>query len=171
MVAALVRLLHSGIQDQRLLPKGGPNIDAAFFIRVLVRAGRFTTKWHRLDFQQKPQFGKTAYCQLVTKEVGDLYGRTKPDVQKPGRPSTWIEGQLDPGWPPRQTKWIQKLDKDDYPVWLSEADFNARPKTHTFEGKLKPGVKEGFVAYDSSIPNKLAAFALLLALAASFSLL
>jgi hypothetical protein len=107
----------------------------------------------------------------VTKEVGDLYGRTKPDVQKPGRPSTWIEGPLDPGYPPRQTKWIQKLDKDDYPVWLSEADFNARPKTHAFDGTLKPGVKEGFIGYDSSTPNKLAAFALLLALAASFSLL
>ena len=110
-------------------------------------------------------------CQLATKDVGDLYGRTKPDVQKPGRPSTWIEGPLDSGYPPRQTKWIQKLDRDDYPVWLSEADFNARPKTHTFEGKLKPGVKEGFIGYDSSTPNKLAAFALLIALAASFSLL
>ena len=83
MVAALVRLLHSGIQDQRLLPKGGPTVDAAFFVRVLVRAGRFTTKWHRLDFQQKPQFGKTAYCQLVTK--GELITRlylvtTLPDI-------------------------------------------------------------------------------------------
>jgi hypothetical protein len=63
------------------------------------------------------------------------------------------------------------LDKDDYPVWLSEGEFNARPKTHAFDGTLKPAVKEAFIGYDSSTPNKLAAFALLLALAASFSLL
>jgi len=83
MVAALVRLLHSGIQDQRLLPTGGPSVDASFFVRVLIRAGRFTTKWHRLDFQQKPGFGKTAYCQLLTK--GELITRlylvtTLPDI-------------------------------------------------------------------------------------------
>jgi len=86
MVAALVRLLHSGIQDQRLLPKGGPKIDASFFIRVLVRAGRITTKWHRLDFQQKPAFGQTSYCELLTK--GELITRlylvaVLPDIYTP----------------------------------------------------------------------------------------
>jgi len=112
-------------------------------------------------------------CQLQTKDVGDLYGRTKPEVEKPGRNTTWIEGNLDPGWPPRQTKWVQKLDKDNYPVWISEEQFNKTPKTHAFDGTPKQAVKvkEAFVVYDSSIPNKLAAFALLLALAASFSLL
>jgi len=83
MVASFVRLLHSGPQDQRLLPKGGPSIDAKAYIRVLVRAGRITTKWHRLDFQQKPDFGKTCYCQLTTK--GELITRvylvtTLPDI-------------------------------------------------------------------------------------------
>ena len=86
MVASLVRLLHSGIQDQRLLPKGGPKVDASFFVRVLVRAGRITTKWHRLDFQQKPQFGQTSFCQLTTK--GELITRlylvaTLPDIYTP----------------------------------------------------------------------------------------
>ena len=115
-------------------------------------------------------------CQLVTLPVGDLYGRTKPDVEKPGRNSTWLEGPVDPGWPPKQTKWIQKTDKNDYPVWLSEDEYNARPKTHTFDGNpippAKPKLKEAFTGYVvSSVPNKLAALALLLALAASFSLL
>jgi hypothetical protein len=86
MVASLVRLLHSGPQDQRLLPKGGPNIDAKAYISVLVRAGRFTTKWHRLDFQQKPQFGQTAFCNITVK--GELLTRlylvvTLPDIYAP----------------------------------------------------------------------------------------
>jgi hypothetical protein len=86
MVASFVRLLHSGPQDQRLLPKGGPSIDIKTYIRVLVRAGRMTTKWHRLDFQQKPEFGKTAYCQLTTK--GELITRlylvvSLPDIYGP----------------------------------------------------------------------------------------
>ena len=53
MVAALLRVLHSGIQDSRLLPpKGNPNIE--LFSKVLIRAGRFTTQWVRLDFDSQP---------------------------------------------------------------------------------------------------------------------
>lgn len=85
MVAALVRLLHSGPQDVRLLPKEGPtNVSA--YKRVLTRAGRFTTQWSRLDFQQPPNFGQTAYCELPTK--GQLLSRlylvvTMPDIYTP----------------------------------------------------------------------------------------
>lgn len=72
MVASLVRLLHSGPQDLRLLPKEGPtNISA--YKRVLTRAGRFTTQWSRLDFQQRPQFGQQAVCRLLKK--GELLTR------------------------------------------------------------------------------------------------
>jgi len=113
-------------------------------------------------------------CELVTLPVGDLYGRTKPDVEKPGHNSTWLEGPVDSGWPPKQTKWVQKTDKDGNPVWLSESEYNSRPKTHNFDGTPipLPKAKEAFIGYvDSSIPNKLAALALLLALAASFTLL
>ncbi len=85
MVASLVRLLHSGPQDQRLLPKSGPK-DVSAYVRVLVRAGRMTTQWHRLDFQQKPQFGQQAFCELPTK--GELLTRlylvtTMPDIYSP----------------------------------------------------------------------------------------
>lgn len=72
MVASLVRLLHSGPQDIRLMPKDGPT-DISAYKRVLTRAGRFTTQWSRLDFQQKPQFGQQAVCRLLKK--GELLTR------------------------------------------------------------------------------------------------
>jgi hypothetical protein len=82
MVASLVRLLHSGPQDERLLPKKGPR-DVKAYERVLVRAGRMTTQWSRLDFQQQPQFGQQAVCRLLKK--GELISRlyvvvTLPDI-------------------------------------------------------------------------------------------
>ena len=113
-------------------------------------------------------------CRLITLPVGDLYGRTKPDVERPGGNTTWLEGPVDPGWPPRQTKWVQKLDRDGYGVWLSEEEFNKVPKTYNFDGTLKapPPIKEKFSgSLDSDVANKLVALSLLLALAASFSLL
>jgi hypothetical protein len=85
MVASLVRLLHSGPQDQRLLPKGGPT-DVKAYVRVLTRAGRMTTQWSRLDFQQKPTLGQQAFCTLQRK--GELITRlylvaTMPDIATP----------------------------------------------------------------------------------------
>jgi hypothetical protein len=72
MVASLVRLLHSGPQDLRLLPKEGPT-DISAYKKVLTRGGRFTTQWSRLDFQQRPQFGQQAVCRLLKK--GELLTR------------------------------------------------------------------------------------------------
>ena len=72
MVAALLRVLHSGIQDSRLLPpKGKPNV--ALFSTVLIRAGRFTTQWVRLDFDTNPTFGSKAVITIPRK--GHLVGR------------------------------------------------------------------------------------------------
>ena len=100
MVAALVRLLHSGIQDQRLLPVG---IDTSVYIRVLVRAGRMTTQWQRLDFQQAPQFNQSAVCRLLRK--GELITRlylvsTLPDLYTPQANAAKISGFIGPrfGW-------------------------------------------------------------------------
>jgi len=78
MVASLLRLLHSGLQDERLM-----TLDPVKYIRVLVRAGRMTTQWSRLDFQQTPTFGQTASCRLLKK--GELITRlylvaTMPDI-------------------------------------------------------------------------------------------
>lgn len=85
MVASLVRLLHSGPQDIRLLPKLGPK-DVSAYVRVLMRVGRFTTQWARLDFQQRPQFGQQSVCRLLKK--GELITRlylvaTLPDIYTP----------------------------------------------------------------------------------------
>ena len=80
MVASLVRLLHSGPQDMRLLPKNGPT-DISAYVRVLTRAGRMTTQWGRLDFQQKPEFGKQAVCRLLKK--GELITRLYLVVELP----------------------------------------------------------------------------------------
>ena len=82
MVASLVRLLHSGPQDVRLLPKKGPT-DVSAYVRVLTRAGRMTTQWSRIDFQQQPNFGSLATA--VIPKVGELITRlylvvTLPDI-------------------------------------------------------------------------------------------
>lgn len=85
MVASLLRVLHSGIQDSRLLPpKGKPDI--SLFQFVLTRAGRFTTQWVRLDFDTRPQFGAKATITLPRK--GNLISRlflvtTMPDIRTP----------------------------------------------------------------------------------------
>jgi len=85
MVASLLRVLHSGIQNSRLLPpKGQPKVE--LFSKVLVRAGRFTTQWVRLDFDTNPTFGSKAVITIPRK--GHLVGRlylvtTMPDIFTP----------------------------------------------------------------------------------------
>ena len=57
--AGLLRILHSGLQDERLLPpKGQPRAD--YFTKNFVKAGRFTTEYYRVDFDNRPAFGQTA---------------------------------------------------------------------------------------------------------------
>jgi len=61
--AGLLKLLHSGLQDERLLPpKGQPKIEA--FQKAFVKTGRFTTEWYRVDFDNTPTFGQTAKATL-----------------------------------------------------------------------------------------------------------
>jgi len=61
--AGLLKLLHSGLQDERLLPpKGQPRIEA--FQKAFVKTGRFTTEWYRVDFDNAPAFGQTAKATL-----------------------------------------------------------------------------------------------------------
>lgn len=63
MVASLLRVLSSGIQDERLAFKG----TLYPFHRVWNKAGRFTTQWVRLDFDNVPAFGQTGYVRLTRK--------------------------------------------------------------------------------------------------------
>ena len=85
MVASLLRVLHSGIQDSRLLPpKGKPNVK--LFSTVLIRAGRFTTQLVRLDFDTRPSLGAKSVITIPRK--GHLVARlylvtTMPDISTP----------------------------------------------------------------------------------------
>jgi len=61
--AGLLKILHSGLQDERLLPpKGQPQMRD--FQKVYIKSGRFTTEWYRVDFDNSPAFGQTANATL-----------------------------------------------------------------------------------------------------------
>jgi hypothetical protein len=85
MVVSLLQIIHTGLQDERLLPtKGKPNI--SFFQKVFVKAGRFTTSWTRIDFDSRPNFGTQASITLPRQ--GHLITRlylitTMPDIVGP----------------------------------------------------------------------------------------
>lgn len=85
MVVSLLQIIHTGLQDERLLPtKGKPQI--SFFQKVFVKAGRFTTAWVRLDFDTRPNFSTQASITLPRQ--GHLITRlymvtTMPDIVGP----------------------------------------------------------------------------------------
>jgi len=90
MVAALLKILQSGIQDLRLLPpKGQPNLD--FFKKVFIKAGRFTTQWVRVDFDQIPDFGKTV--NLTLPRQGHMISRIYIVVNYPDIVSQQVAAQ------------------------------------------------------------------------------
>jgi hypothetical protein len=72
MVAALLRVVYGGIQDARFIcQKGQPS--NTYFVKVFVRAGRFTTQLVRIDFDTLPSFGNTSVITLPRK--GHLISR------------------------------------------------------------------------------------------------
>jgi hypothetical protein len=73
MVASLLRIVHSGPQNERLnqQPQAQPN--TKFFKKLFIKAGRFTTQWERLDFNKPLQFGQQATAVLPRK--GHLLSR------------------------------------------------------------------------------------------------
>jgi hypothetical protein len=77
MVASLLKVISSGIQDERLDFKH----TLYPFTKVWVKAGRFTTQWGRLDFQQPPTFGNTAFFNILRK--GHLVTRLYLVAQMP----------------------------------------------------------------------------------------
>lgn len=85
MVVSLLKVLNSGLQDERLLSqRGNPSIDAV--LKTYVRAGRFTTEWYKIDFDSQPAFGQTARITLPRR--GHLITRlylitTMPDIATP----------------------------------------------------------------------------------------
>ena len=85
MVVSLLRVIYTGLQDERLLPpKGKPAYE--FFTKVFLKAGRFTTQWVRLDFDTRPNFATQASITLPRQ--GHLITRlylvtTMPDIVGP----------------------------------------------------------------------------------------
>ena len=81
MVASLFRQLTTGLQDGRLDYKGGDTWTQ--FTKIYRATSRMTTRWHRVDFNQPPDFGKTVVCDLPLK--GEFITRvilvaTLPDI-------------------------------------------------------------------------------------------
>jgi hypothetical protein len=79
MVASLLKVISTGIQDERL----SFHTTLYPFQKTWIKSGRFTTKWHRLDFYNPPTFGNTAFVNLPRK--GHLITRlflvvTMPDI-------------------------------------------------------------------------------------------
>lgn len=79
-MASLLKIVSTGIQDERLQPpKGQPDIGS--FLTVMIKAGRYATNWTRIDFDTKPEFGNTSIIRLPTK--GEMIGRIYLVTQMP----------------------------------------------------------------------------------------
>lgn len=63
MVASLLKIISSGIQDERLMFKH----TMYPFQKLWIKAGRFTMRWERLDFDTTPTFGNTATFRIIRK--------------------------------------------------------------------------------------------------------
>jgi len=63
MVASLLKVIASGIQDERLAFKA----TLYPFRKLWNKAGRFTTRWERLDFENTPSFGSTGFFRILRK--------------------------------------------------------------------------------------------------------
>jgi hypothetical protein len=79
MVASLLKVISTGVQDERL------HFSETLYPyqKTWLKTARFTTKWHRLDFYNPPTFGNTAFLNLPRK--GHLITRlylvaTMPDI-------------------------------------------------------------------------------------------
>ena len=61
MVASLLKIISTGMQDERLQPPKG---QIGSLLNVFVKAGRYGTNWSRIDFDTSPDFGKIAIARL-----------------------------------------------------------------------------------------------------------
>lgn len=85
MVASLLKIISTGMQDERLQgSKDQPDLSA--FLMVILKAGRFSTNWARIDFDVISGFGQSSIARLPTQ--GELIGRIflvtqMPDIHTP----------------------------------------------------------------------------------------
>ena len=84
-MASLLKIVSTGIQDERLQPpKGQPDLGS--FLTVIVKSGRYATNWTRVDFDVSPNFGKSSVIRLPTKGemISRIYLVTQmPDIKTP----------------------------------------------------------------------------------------
>jgi hypothetical protein len=92
MVVSLLKIISTGMQDERLQPpKEQPNIDSLVY--VLIKPGRYGTAWARIDFDTKPDFGKSAIARLPVQ--GELISRVFLVVQMPDIKTPQVRAQTE----------------------------------------------------------------------------
>jgi hypothetical protein len=106
MVASLLKIVSTGMQDERLQPpKGQPSIGS--LLHVFVKAGRYGTNWARIDFDTKPDFGKIAIARLPVQ--GELISRVFLVVQMPDIKTPQALAQSQPGFVGPHFGWTNSL--------------------------------------------------------------
>ena len=106
MVASLLKIVSTGMQDERLQPpKGQPSIGS--LLSVFVKAGRYGTNWARIDFATKPDFGKIAVARLPVQ--GELISRVFLVVQMPDIKTPQDLAQAHPGFVGPHFGWTNSL--------------------------------------------------------------
>jgi len=118
MVASLLKIVSTGVQDERLQPpKDQPDLGA--FLTVIVKAGRYGTAWARIDFDTKPDFGQTAIIRIPTQ--GELVGRIMLVTQMPD-----IKTEQDKAYRARK---VPKLYSNKYRSLELVEDFKYSPSS------------------------------------------
>lgn len=106
MVASLLKIVSTGMQDERLQPpKGQPSIGS--LLSVFVKAGRYGTNWARIDFATQPDFGKIAVARLPVQ--GELISRIFLVVQMPDIQTPQLLAQSQPGFVGPHFGWTNSL--------------------------------------------------------------
>lgn len=106
MVASLLKIMSSGMQDERLQPpKDQPNLDA--FLTVIIKAGRYATKWARIDFDTQPNFGQTGVIRIPTQ--GELVGRILLVTEMPDIMTSQKLAQAHPNFVGPHFSWTNSL--------------------------------------------------------------
>lgn len=106
MVASLLKIVSTGMQDERLQPpKDQPNLDA--FVKVIVKAGRYATQWSRIDFDTLPVFGQSSIIRIPTK--GELVGRILLVTEMPDIMTAQKLAQATPGFIGPYFSWTNSL--------------------------------------------------------------
>lgn len=106
MVASLLKIISTGMQDERLQPpKGQPSIGS--LLSVFVKAGRYGTNWVRIEFATKPDFGKIAIARLPVQ--GELISRVFLVVHMPDIQTPQVLAQSQPGFVGPHFGWTNSL--------------------------------------------------------------